>query len=183
MYGKSKAKVEEFITFLRLGSVVALRYHNVYGATESHKGGMASIVSKWFDNYNKGILTNDLFFGSNDIKRDFIHVDDVNSINLMMLHFYNKYKQLPDVNILDVGVGVATSFGRVASSIIKHTNGAIQYCINPYDETNYQFYTKADIKGISDIYLWLYDKPFTPMNIEEGVNLTFNQKNILWKTL
>jgi ADP-L-glycero-D-manno-heptose 6-epimerase len=182
MYGYSKVKVEQFITYLPHKDVIALRYHNVYGATESHKGNMASIVSKWMDNYFiDGKLTNELFYGSDKIKRDFIHVDDINTINIMFLDFYNKYKQLPDTNILDVGSGVATSFESVAKHIVKHTKGSVQYIINPYNESNYQFYTKADIKGIKDTYLWLYDKPFEPLNISDGVSRVFNQKYNKWK--
>lgn len=176
MYGKSKAKVEEYISSLRLNDVIALRYHNVYGATESHKGNMASIISKWIDNYNQGILTNDLFKGSKEIRRDFIHIDDVTKINVMFLNFYNKYKVLPDINVLDVGMGRASSFESVANQIIKHTKGDFRLVKNPYTEKDYQFYTKADIKGISDIYQWLYDKPFTPTNLEDGIRKVFNKK-------
>ena len=83
---------------------------------------------------------------------------------------------MPDTNILDVGCGVATSFESVAKHIVKHTKGSVKYIINPYNDSNYQFYTKADIKGIKDTYLWLYDKPFEPLNISDGVSRVFNQK-------
>jgi nucleoside-diphosphate-sugar epimerase len=175
-YGRSKRLMETWISYFPLGDVMCLRYHNVYGATESHKGNMASIVSKWIDNYKNGILTNDLFFGSDTIKRDFIHVIDVNKIHIMLLDFYKKYKQLPDAHIVDVGSGRATSFQDVANEIIKHTKGSVQYTINPYNETNYQFYTRANIKPISDTYKWLYDKEFEPMTIKEGIKNVFNEK-------
>lgn len=175
-YGRSKEMMERWISYFPLGNIVCLRYHNVYGATESHKGNMASIVSKWIDNHLQGIKTNDLFYGSNEIKRDFIHVEDVNKVNIMFLDFYIKYNQLPDVRILDVGIGKATSFEKVANEIVKHTKGTIQSIINPYNETNYQFYTKANIKGISDIHKWLYDKDYKPMDIKEGIKKTFNDK-------
>lgn len=175
-YGRSKEMMERWISYFPLGNIVCLRYHNVYGATESHKGNMASIVSKWIDNHLKGIQTNDLFYGSNEIKRDFIHVEDVNKVNIMFLDFYIKYNQLPDVVILDVGSGKAKSFDKVAKEIVKHTKGTIQSVINPYNETNYQFYTKANIKGISDIHKWIYDKDYKPMNIKEGIKKTFNDK-------
>jgi nucleoside-diphosphate-sugar epimerase len=173
-YAMSKFKVDNFINtdFAEcnsLGKIACLRYHNVYGAYETPKGNMASIISKWIDNHINGISTNVLFYGSDKIKRDFIHVDDVNDINVMFLDFYIKYGQLPDNNTYDVGSGVATSFERVAKEIKKHTKCSIQYTINPYDSKNYQFYTKADIKNISDIYTWLYDKPYKPRSISEGV--------------
>jgi len=175
-YGRSKEMMERWISYFPLGDVICLRYHNVYGANESHKGNMASIISKWIDNHLKGVKTNDLFYGSDKIKRDFIHVEDVNKVNIMLLDFYIKYKQLPDISILDVGSGIPTSFEKVAKEIVKHTKGTIQSIINPYNQTNYQFYTKANIKGISDIHKWLYDKDYEPMSIKEGIKKTFTQK-------
>lgn len=175
-YGRSKEMIERWVSYFPLSNIVCLRYHNVYGATESHKGNMASIVSKWIDNHLQGIQTNDLFYGSDTIKRDFIHVDDVNKVNIMLLDFYIKYNQLPDVRILDVGSGRASSFQDVAKEIVKHTKGTIQYIINPYDEKSYQFYTRANTKGISDIHKWLYQKEYEPMNIKEGIAKTFKIK-------
>ena len=60
---------------------MGLRYFNVYGPRETHKGGMASVI--W--HFNKQLLAGDevrLFKGSGgyadgEQRRDFIHVDDV----------------------------------------------------------------------------------------------------------
>jgi ADP-L-glycero-D-manno-heptose 6-epimerase len=178
-YGKSKLQCEQmrWEEDMDYSNITCLRYHNVYGATESHKGDMASIVSKWIDNYNNGLLTNDLFHGSNKILRDFIHVNDVNRINIMLLDHYKILKRFPlERQGYDVGMGIATSFQDVANEIIRHTKGTIQYTINPYNESNYQFYTKANIEVISDIYKMVYNKPYTPLSISQGVELVFKEK-------
>jgi len=178
-YGKSKSVIENYIHDLPLGSCIALRYHNVYGATESHKGNMASIVSKWVDKYMAGNKEpNELFNGSGNILRDFIHVDDVTKVNLMMLDFYMEYKQLPDSYVIDVGTGQPVSFMAVANEILKHTKGSVQYIINPYDETNYQFYTKAETKDLFDTHRWLYGFEFKPTGIEQGVYNVFCKKTL-----
>jgi len=175
-YAKSKAVIEDFISIKPAHLNVALRYHNVYGATESHKGNMASIVSKWVDNYNNGILQNDLFYGSENIKRDFIHINDVNRVHLLLLKCYIKNGFLPNKMIIDVGSGVAVSFEQLANQIIKHTKGQIRYIDNPFDESNYQFYTKANIEYLSSFYNNMFGEIYNPKQIEEGIRLVFNKK-------
>lgn len=177
MYGLTKLMLERWIDALRYDNVVCLRYHNVYGEGEKHKGNMASIISKWIHNYTEGVLVNDLFYGSNSIMRDFIHVDDITKINMMFLDFYIKFKTLPSDNgnmIFDVGSGVPTSFEDVAKQILRHTKGSVQYIINPYDDRNYQFYTKANISIISGIHEWVYMEKYEPMTIADGVKKTFD---------
>jgi ADP-L-glycero-D-manno-heptose 6-epimerase len=156
--------------------VVCLRYHNVYGATETHKGSMASIISKWIDNYINGIKKNDLFIDSNNIRRDFVHISDVTKINLMFLDYYKKHNNLGKEIIYDVGSGICTTFQKVADKIIKHTKGDIELIKNPYNYNNYQYFTKADINKISKIYKKLYKKSYKPLTISEGIKLTFKQK-------
>jgi len=177
-YGKSKLLCEKmrWDEGIESKKIMCLRYHNVYGATESHKGDMASIISKWIDNYKVGISTNSLFNGSDKITRDFIHVIDINQINILFLEHYKLLKRFPTQNVLDVGSGISTSFQDVANEIVKHTKGAIQYIINPYDRSNYQFHTKADIEFISDIYERIYKSKYAPLSISEGVELVFNEK-------
>lgn len=175
-YANSKAVIEQYLKTKPANSVVALRYHNVYGSTESHKGGMASIVSKWIDNYTNGILSNDLFYGSENIKRDFVHVDDVNRVHLLLLKYFILFDYLPYKLIIDVGSGVAVSFEQLANEILKHTKGQIRYVDNPFDEYNYQFFTKANIDYLSATYTIVYGEDFNPIQLEEGVKLVFNKK-------
>ena len=94
----------------------------------------------------------------------------------MFLDYYKEKGHLPNDCVLDVGTGAPVSFQEVAENIIKLTNGSIKYVNNPYNETNYQFYTKADIDKIEYLYYNVYGKEFTPLSIEEGIFNTFNQK-------
>lgn len=175
-YGKSKLIGEKYAMSYSKRKIVCLRYHNVYGPTESHKDNMASIISKWIDDYKNGITQNVLFYGSSKIIRDFIHVDDITKINIMFLDYYKQRGTLGYDLIIDVGTGLPTSFQDVAENIIKNTRGSIKYVDNPYNETNYQFYTEANISQLENIYYSLYGKEFTPLSIEEGILKTFNQK-------
>jgi hypothetical protein len=62
----------------------------------------------------------------------------------------------------------------VANEIIKHTKGRINYIPNPYNETNYQFYTKADITAILEINKETYYSEFKSIDMESGVGAVFN---------
>lgn len=172
-YGQSKLITEKHIASSKYKNVVCLRYHNVYGPSEHHKGNMSSIISKWMMSYFSGINDNVLFEGSDAILRDFIHVDDTNKINLMFLDYYKQKNKLPDQLIYDVGTGDAVSFQQVADEIIKHTNGKINYIPNPYNESNYQFFTKADNIAISDIFKETYHSEIKSISIQAGVEAVF----------
>ena len=172
-YGQSKLITEKHIALSNYKNVVCLRYHNVYGPSEHHKGNMSSIISKWMMSYFSGNNDNVLFDGSDAILRDFIHVDDINKINLMFLDYYKQQNQLPGQLIYDVGTGEAVSFQQVANEIIKHTKGKINYIPNPYNENNYQFYTKADIAAISEIFKATYFSELKSLGIAAGVEAIF----------
>lgn len=172
-YGQSKLITEKHVDFSNYKNVVCLRYHNVYGPSEHHKGNMSSIISKWIMAYFSGENDYALFEGSDAILRDFVHVDDINKINLMFLDYYKQKNKLPDQLIYDIGTGEAVSFQQVADEIIKHTKGKIKYIANPYNETNYQFYTKADIVAISEIFKETYHTELNSISIKEGVEAVF----------
>lgn len=180
-YAYLKSAVEKWIEYyslsdMGLGDIISLRFHNVYGATESHKGNMASIVSKWIDNHFAGIETNDLFNDSDNIFRDFVHVKDVVGSCMTMLKHWMLFGKLPHHYTMDIGTGKAVSFERVAKEIIKHTKGTIQYVINPYTDKDYQFHTQADISDYSKLFESLYKAPFVPIGIEEGVKMVYEEK-------
>ena len=66
--------------------IYGLRYFNVYGSNEEHKGNQASPIHKFIiQGYeNKEIQA---FEGSNSFQRDFIHVDDVVRITMVSKNF------------------------------------------------------------------------------------------------
>ncbi len=96
---------------------VGLRYFNVYGSGEFHKGRMASVV--WhFNNQYREKQTINLFAGTDGYEngeqlRDFVHVDDVVNVNL----YFMDHPEL--CGIYNVGSGRARSFNEVALAVIN----------------------------------------------------------------
>ncbi|HEY5622895.1 MAG TPA: ADP-glyceromanno-heptose 6-epimerase [Gammaproteobacteria bacterium] len=147
VYGYSKLLFDRYVgrKLGELGSqVVGLRYFNVYGPGEAHKGGMASIA--W--HLNKQIKEHGearLFEGSGgyaagEQRRDFIYVDDVVNVNLW-------FSDHPDRSgVFNVGTGNAASFNDVARAAIDwHGRGEIVYIPFPESlEHSYQSFTEAD---------------------------------------
>lgn len=156
-------------------NIVCLRYHNVYGANEKHKGDMGSLVYKWISNTES--LYNHLFIGSKSIYRDFVHIQDVTKINVLFLETwlkFNKFIFLNDKNYYDVGSGQSVSFQDLSDEILKHTKKLISYIRNPY-KSGYQFYTKANIKPIKKLYFLIYGKNLKTIKIKKGVKMVYNE--------
>jgi ADP-L-glycero-D-manno-heptose 6-epimerase len=144
--------------------VVGLRYFNVYGPREQHKGGMASVAY----HMRQQLKTQDtvaLFEGSDGYgpgcqERDFIHVNDVVSVNLWLLDH-------PQVSgIFNCGTGRAQSFNEVAQAVIAHhQRGQIEYIAFPEQlKGRYQSYTQADMAALRAAG---YTQAF--MSVEQGV--------------
>lgn len=139
--------------------VCGFRYFNVYGPRESHKGSMASVAF----HLNTQISNDEnpkLFEGSDGFKRDFIHVDDVVSVNLWC--WENGIS-----GIYNCGTGRAESFQEVADAVLNfHQKGQIEYIPFPDKlKGRYQAYTQADL---SKLRAAGYDKPFK--TVAQGVS-------------
>jgi ADP-L-glycero-D-manno-heptose 6-epimerase len=155
--------VRRFIGTAR-SQVVGLRYFNVYGPGEAHKGSMASVV--W--HFHNQLLQGDevrLFegsggYGPGEQQRDFIHVDDVVAVNLWILDHGGVR------GIFNLGTGQARSFNDVARAVIAwHGHGRIRYIPFPAElAPSYQNYTQADI---STLRMVGYKADF--IGVEEGV--------------
>ncbi len=160
VYGYSKLLFDRYVR-RRLpeaeSQVAGLRYFNVYGPGEAHKGPMESVVLRWDRSLrNTGELR--LFEGSNgydagEQRRDFVHVDDVVKVNLWLF-------ERPGVSgVFNVGTGRSTSFNDMARAVIAwHGRGNIRYVPFP-DELGsaYQSFTEADIGALRNAG---YAKPF-----------------------
>ncbi|MDN5874241.1 MAG: NAD-dependent epimerase/dehydratase family protein, partial [Sinobacteraceae bacterium] len=144
--------------------VVGLRYFNVYGPREQHKGHMASTAFH-FNNQIEAGGTCRLFEGSDDYgngeqRRDFIHVDDVVAVNLW---FYDH----PDKSgLYNCGTGRAEPFNNIARAVIAwHGHGEIEYIPFPQQLVGrYQSYTQANIDKLRAVG---YEAPFK--TVAEGV--------------
>lgn len=163
----------------RSAQVVGLRYFNVYGPREQHKGRMASVAYHFFNQYRaEGRVK--LFEGCDGYAnggqlRDFVSVEDVVKVNLYFLDHPNRS------GIFNLGTGQAQSFNDVAVATINtlrraegkpvlglaelQQQGLITYI--PFPEQlrgKYQSYTQADIGALLGSG---YIEPF--LNVEQGV--------------
>lgn len=129
--------------------VVGLRYFNVYGPGEAHKGAMASVA---FHLNGQVAATGEarLFEGSDgyaagEQRRDFVYVADVVDVNLWCL-------DRGVSGVLNVGTGASATFNDVARAIIAwHGRGAIRYIPFPAElKARYQSFTEADVRALRD---------------------------------
>ncbi len=139
--------------------VVGLRYFNVYGPQENHKGRMASVINH-FHNEIKTEGKMKLFEGSENFLRDFIYVEDVIRVNLFF--FDNPSRR----GIFNCGSGKAESFLKIAE-IMKGLYEKAEIEFIPFPESlkdKYQKFTEADLSKLREQG---YHGKFT--SLEEGV--------------
>lgn len=175
VYGYSKALFDSIV--LRLlpnteSQVVGLRYFNVYGPREAHKGPMASIVLQLDDQLSRGDKVR-LFgptrgYEAGEQRRDFVYVKDVVGVALW-------FSSNPEKSgIFNCGTGRSRSFNEVASQVIRiRGHGEIEYI--PFPDSlrdHYQSYTEADLTQLRGSG---YSQEFVTM--EEGV-----REYLLWRT-
>lgn len=148
IYGYSKIQFDRYVRRVAANpqsQVVGLRYFNVYGPREQHKGSMAS-VAYHFNTQIREDGAARLFKGTDGYAdgeqlRDFVYVDDVCNVNLWFLDH-------PDASgIFNTGSGRAQSFNDVANAVIAwHGKGQIRYVPFPeHLEGAYQSFTQADL--------------------------------------
>lgn len=149
MYGLSK---HLFDLWLKneglLDQVVGLKYFNVFGPNESHKGRMASAILHILPHaQEKGVVR--LFkssepqrFGDGEQKRDFVYSKDVARMTCSFL-------QNDAYGIYNIGTGNAGTWKELATSVFKAINKPvnIEYIPMPQDLIGkYQNYTCADME-------------------------------------
>lgn len=145
--------------------IVGLKYFNVYGPQEHHKGNMASIHYQLY-NQIKETGKAALFRGWGDIagvpvkdgeqRRDFVYVKDVVNVNLWF------WEHKGPSGIYNCGPGHAQSYNEVAHAIIKAMGqGEITYRDFPEVlKGKYQNFTEADL---TNLLAAGYDQGFTDM--------------------
>jgi ADP-L-glycero-D-manno-heptose 6-epimerase len=159
--------------------VVGLRYFNVYGPREQHKGRMASVALHCFHQYREHgrvrLFEGSGGYGNGEQRRDFVSVEDVARVNLYFLEHPERS------GIFNVGTGAAQSFNDVAVAMVNacrggagerpltldemQKQGIVEYIAFPQDlKGKYQSYTQADIAALRDAG---YGTPF--LTVEEGV--------------
>ena len=151
VYGYSKLQFDRYVRRVAASpasQVVGLRYFNVYGPREQHKGSMASVAFH-FNNQVREHGEARLFEGSGGYDdgeqlRDFVYVDDVCAVNLWFLD------NPQSSGVFNTGSGRAQSFNDVANAVIKwHGGGKIKYIEFPeHLKGAYQSYTQADLEQL-----------------------------------
>ena len=124
--------------------VVGLRYFNVYGPGEGHKGRMASVAWHAFQAARRGEAPR-LFEGSDGFVRDFIAVADVAAVNLFFLDEAAAGRNRSGV--YNVGTGAPRSFGDLGR-IVAAVSGSPPPVTIPFPDDlrgQYQAYTCADV--------------------------------------
>src|SRR3954469_13736768 len=153
LYGWSKqlfdqAVAERFVKKEKLPPQWAgLKFFNVFGPNEYHKGEMMSLVAKRFDDAKAG-RTVRLFkshregIGDGEQRRDFIYVDDAVAVVRWLM-------ETPAVSgIFNVGTGKARSFRDLISSLFRALGLAprIEYIDMPENiRGQYQYFTEAKV--------------------------------------
>lgn len=116
-YAQSKLRFETFArNFAEQNSVsvTGLRYFNVYGPGEQHKGRRASMVSQIVEAAKCGRAIK--LFKHGEQRRDWVHVDDVAEINIQAMG-------LQGHNVVNVGTGTPVSFREIIEIVNKNIQG------------------------------------------------------------
>ncbi len=172
LYGWSKqlfdqAVAERFVKKEKLPPQWAgLKFFNVFGPNEYHKGEMMSLVAKRFDDAKAGRIVR-LFkshregIGDGDQRRDFIYVDDAVAVVRWLM-------ETPSVSgIFNVGTGKARSFRDLISSLFRGLGlePKIEYIDMPENiRGQYQYFTEAKVENLLRAG---YNAGFT--SLEDGV--------------
>lgn len=168
IYGYSKLAFDNYVrqhVDKAKSTIVGLRYFNVYGNGEAHKGKMSSMVyhlthqirdtgiAKLFGAVGK--------YGPGEQKRDFVYVKDLVEMNLFF------WKKEGTQAIVNAGTGENRSWNDLANAVISEIGrGRIEYIDFPEAlKPKYQFNTRADTTQLRSLG---YDRRF--YTLEEGVH-------------
>jgi len=167
VYGFSKFAFDNYVRRVLPEAeiqILGLRYFNVYGPQENHKGRMASVAFHLFNQLQDSGKMG-LFEGSEEFLRDFIHVADAVKINL---HFY----QTKSSGIFNAGTGKARSFTDIARTM-QDINGTGEIEDIPFPEDLLGKYQKFTEAGLNNLRAAGYSEDF--MSLEEGVRQYYEQ--------
>jgi ADP-L-glycero-D-manno-heptose 6-epimerase len=144
-------------------TIIGLRYFNVYGPREAHKGVPASMVYHLSKQMKAGQRPR--IFKHGEQKRDFVYVKDIVEGSILALG-------AKESGIYNLGYGQARSFNDLVDVLNKSlgTNLRPDYFDNPH--AHYQNFTEADLtrvrdalgyqpqfsleRGVADYMKWLY---------------------------
>jgi ADP-L-glycero-D-manno-heptose 6-epimerase len=163
LYGESKQKFDVWV--LEKGyqtKIAGLKFFNVFGPNEYHKGDMKSVVSKAYDRVvAEGKMS--LFksyhpkYKDGEQMRDFVYVKDTVDVMMFLMEH-------PEINgIYNLGTGKARTWNDLAHALFAAVGKApsIEYVEMPEIlKPRYQYFTEADMKKLRKSG---YAKPFTSL--------------------
>ncbi len=153
VYGYSKWLFDQYV--LRLlpsvkSQIAGMRYFNVYGPHENHKGSMASVayhlMNQLRDQGRVKLFKGCDGYADGEQLRDFVYVDDVVNVNIWLM-------ENPKVSgIFNVGTGKSRPFNAIANALIKaHGSGELDYIAFPeHLKGAYQSFTEANIDALRE---------------------------------
>ncbi|MBI9068795.1 MAG: ADP-glyceromanno-heptose 6-epimerase [Salinivirgaceae bacterium] len=168
LYGESKndfdkwALKQEKQPFFWAG----LKFFNVYGPNEFHKGRMASVILHAFNQINatgkmKLFKSHNPDFEDGGQIRDFVYVKDLAEIMLFLMHHRK------NSGLYNVGTGKGRTFLDLTKNTFKamEIKEVIEFIDTPMDiRDKYQYFTEANMEKLHSIG---YNKPF--YSFEEGI--------------
>ena len=182
VYAYSKLAFDNYVrSKIRKNSsqIVGLRYFNVYGPGEFHKGKMASTILQFHHQFLEEkkikLFGSYLKFKNGEQSRDFIYVEDVIKTNLW-------FSQNSNISgIFNVGTGNSRTFNEVAKEVIRNNFPKKKVVYNDDREFlkyidyvefpshlkgRYQSYTNADLTNLRKVGF-----EYTFLSIEEGIEM------------
>jgi ADP-L-glycero-D-manno-heptose 6-epimerase len=167
-YGESKNEFDKWVLKQQSHPPfwAGLKFFNVYGPGEYHKGRMASVIWHSFNQINstgevKLFKSHRPDYKDGEQLRDFIYVKDIVKVCYWLMH------RQPPSAIYNLGTGKARTF----ADLVKATFSALDLAPNirfidmPQDiRDKYQYFTEANMQKIRDAG---YNEPF--YSLEEGI--------------
>jgi len=167
-YGESKNEFDKWVLNQEKSPFfwAGLKFFNVYGPNEYHKGRMASVIMHSFNQIRKTggmklFRSHNPDFRDGEQMRDFVFVKDVIETCIFLMHHRN------DSGIYNLGSGTARSFLDLTRAVFRSlgTFENISFIDTPEDiRDKYQYFTEANMKKLKSIG---FDYKFH--SLEEGV--------------
>jgi ADP-L-glycero-D-manno-heptose 6-epimerase len=168
-YGESKNEFDKWVLQQPRKPYfwAGLKFFNIYGPNEYHKGRMASVIFHAYNQIKAGgkmklFRSHNPDYKDGEQLRDFVYVKDLTDV----IYFFMHYRK--DSGLYNLGTGKARSF----LDLVKNTFKAmgvpenIEFIDTPIDiRDKYQYFTEANMAKLRSIG---YAKPFT--SLEDGVN-------------
>jgi ADP-L-glycero-D-manno-heptose 6-epimerase len=156
-------------------SAVGLRYFNVYGPREAHKGRMASVIHHFTMQIKETgkvrLFSGTGGYGDGEQRRDFVYVRDLARLNMFFAQI-GPYAPKPGASaakfrgVFNAGSGASRSFNDVAKALMAvHGQVPIDYIPIPPDlDGRYQHFTEADLTELQQAGCTLEMTP-----LEQGI--------------